>query len=374
MKKKILTVFGTRPEAIKMAPVVKAIQQSDSLTSLVCSTGQHQEMLLQVIDFFNVKLDYELNVMQESQSLTELTSNLFSKIPEILEVTKPDLVLVHGDTATTFAAAFSSFLSGVEVGHIEAGLRSGDISSPWPEEANRKLTTVISKYHFAPTVLAKNTLLSEGIKEDCILVTGNTVVDALLAANETINHDLELKTRLGQSFGYLNKYKNFILVTVHRRESFGKDLVEICNALIDIAQFDEDTALVIPVHLNPNVRIPILDYLRDIKNIFLINPLDYASFVYLMKNCHFILTDSGGVQEEAPSFGKPVLVLRNVTERPEGVEAGCLELTGTSRNEIFNKAKQLLSDDLKYEMMSNVKNPYGDGFASNKIVEFISNI
>ena len=371
---KILTVFGTRPEAIKMAPVIKAIQQSASLTSVVCSTGQHQEMLRQVTDFFNIKLNYDLNVMQQNQSLSELTSKLLSKIPKILKETKPDLVLVHGDTTTTFAAAFSSFVSGVEVAHVEAGLRSGDISSPWPEEANRRLTTVISKYHFAPTVRAKNTLLSEGIKKDCILVTGNTVVDALLGANDRINDDQNLKTFLDQSFNYLDNYRNFILVTVHRRETFGKDVIEICKALIDIAQFDENTALVIPVHLNPNVRKPIFDYLKNVKNIFLIDPLDYASFVYLIKNCYFILTDSGGVQEEAPSFGKPVLVLRNVTERPEGVEAGCLELAGTTRNSIFNKARLLLSDAVKYKTMSNVGNPYGDGSASDKIVKFISNI
>ena len=368
---KILTIFGTRPEAIKMAPLIKAIDLCDTLTGLVCSTGQHQEMLSQVTDFFNIHLDYKLNVMAKNQSLSDLTSNLLIKIPQILTAAKPDLVLVHGDTATTFAAAYSAFVSGIDVGHIEAGLRSGNINSPWPEEANRKLTTVISKYHFAPTVRAKNILLTEGVEEERILATGNTVVDALLMAKNAIDCDANLKSSLQQQFKYLNKYKNFILVTVHRRESFGEDLLDICKALIDIAQSNKKIALVIPVHLNPNVRKPIFDNLKGISNVFLIDPLNYASFVYLMENCHFLLTDSGGIQEEAPSYGKPVLVLRDETERPEGVEAGCLELIGTNRNTIFRKAEQLINDNDKYKMMSNVDNPYGDGLAAQRIVEFL---
>ena len=371
---KILTIFGTRPEAIKMAPLIKAIELCDTLTGLVCSTGQHQEMLLQVTDFFNIHLDHELNVMVKDQTLSDLTSNLLINIPKVLTATKPDLVLVHGDTTTTFAAAYSAFVNGIDVGHVEAGLRSKDIYSPWPEEANRKLTTVISKYHFAPTVSAKNNLLKEGVEEEKILVTGNTVVDALLMARDAIDCDLSLKRSLQEKFKYLDKYQKFVLVTVHRRESFGEGLSNICNAIVELAQSNKQIALVIPVHLNPNVRKLIFGNLGGIQNVFLIDPLNYASFVYLMKKCHFLLTDSGGVQEEAPSFGRPVLVLRDETERPEGVEAGCLELVGTDRNTILWKAEQLINDSNAYKMMSNTVNPYGDGLAAKRIVEFISTL
>jgi len=371
---KILSIFGTRPEAIKMAPVIKSIEKHSSLTSIVCSTGQHLEMLNQVIDFFNIHLDYEINAMSKNQTLNDLTLNLLENIQKILAKAKPDLVLVHGDTTTTFAAAYSSFLSGIKVGHIEAGLRSGNIKSPWPEEANRKLTSVISEYHFAPSLRAKNHLIKEGVNKKKILITGNTVVDALLMAEKTLNTDLNLSINLQKKFNYLKKYKKFILVTVHRRESFGDNLLNICEALANIAHFNHEIALVIPVHLNPNVRKVIFTNLNEIENIFLVEPLNYSSFIYLMKNCYFLLTDSGGIQEEAPSFSKPVIVLRDVTERPEGVEAGCLELIGTNKDTIFLKAQELINDKHKYKKMTNIVNPYGDGNASKKIVEFILKI
>ena len=371
---KILTIMGTRPEAIKMAPLLKAIEKSDDLNGVVCSTGQHQEMLTQVTDFFDLTLDYQLNLMTKNQSLSHLTSNLIKKIPYVLNKEKPDLVLVHGDTATTFAGSFASFLEGIDVGHVEAGLRSKNINLPWPEEANRRLTSVISKYHFAPTIRAKNLLLKENIEEKNIIVTGNTVVDALFEANKEIEMNISLNQQLARNFKYIEKFDKFILVTIHRRESFGSDLIEICCALRDLSKTNSKISLVIPVHLNPNVRGVIYEYLNDIHNIFLIEPLDYPSFVYLMKKCYFILTDSGGVQEEAPSFGKPVLVLRDVTERPEGIEAGCLELVGTSKSAILDSANELLFNNDKYNLMSKVNNPYGDGLASQRIINYISSI
>lgn len=368
---KILTIIGTRPEMIKMAPVIKKIENESGLTSVVCATGQHQAMFHQVSNFFDVDLSYDLEIMKQDQSLSDLNAKLFATLPEVIKQERPQLVLVHGDTATTFAGALVSFQLGVKVGHVEAGLRSGRMDSPWPEEANRKLTTVITNFHFAPTSSAKNHLLKEGVNENSVYVTGNTVIDALLETDKKIVTNSTLKRNLDQRYNFLNKYEKLILVTVHRRESFGKPIIEIANAVKELASINKNVSFVIPVHMNPNVRRPINQILSEVDNVFLIEPIDYPSFVYLMRKSYFLLTDSGGVQEEAPALGKPVLVMRDVTERPEGVKAGCLELIGAKRIDIFSNTKKLLNDHLKYKKMSIAKSPYGDGNAADRIIDII---
>ncbi|HFP6925008.1 TPA: non-hydrolyzing UDP-N-acetylglucosamine 2-epimerase [Escherichia coli] len=371
MSKKIMVVFGTRPEAIKMAPLVKEISNNKALDLCVCVTGQHREMLDQVLEIFQIKPDYDLNLMKSGQSLNDITSSILINIKCILQEYKPDLVLVHGDTATTFAVSLAAYYEKISVGHVEAGLRTGNIYSPWPEEANRKLTAVLAKYHFAPTFSSKENLIREGCVPDNIIVTGNTVIDALHLAKEKINNDIQLSDKLKQEFSFLEPEKKIILVTGHRRESFGKGFEDICDALAIIARSYKDIQIIYPVHMNPNVRGPVNRLLSNINNIYLIEPLQYLPFVYLMDKSYIILTDSGGIQEEAPSLGKPVLVMRDTTERPEAILAGTVALVGTDKNKITEKVKELIENTEVYKKMSAAQNPYGDGKSCQRIVNAI---
>lgn len=367
---KILTVFGTRPEAIKMAPLVLALSKNSKINSKVCVTAQHREMLDQVLELFEIKPDYDLDLMKAGQSLNDISTQILLKLKPVLEDFKPDLVLVHGDTATTFAAALAAYYQQIKVGHIEAGLRTGNLYSPWPEEANRKLTSVLCDFHFAPTEAAKNNLLHEGYKNN-ITVTGNTVIDALLTIKQKIEKDKNLNESLAANYPFLDATKKLILVTGHRRESFGDGFERICKALVEIAQKNPHVQILYPVHLNPNVQEPVKRLLKNISNIFLIEPQQYLPFVYLMMRSHIILTDSGGVQEEAPSLGKPVLVMRDTTERPEAVDAGTVKLVGTDTQKIILEIQNLLDDEVSYQTMSKAHNPYGDGLACQRIIATI---
>lgn len=377
--KKILIVFGTRPEAIKMAPLVNEIKKhSNTFITKVCITAQHREMLDQVLDIFKITPDYDLNIMKPNQDLYDITSNIILNIKGVLAEFQPDIVLVHGDTTTTFSTSLACFYQKIAVGHVEAGLRTGDIYSPWPEEMNRKLTGAITKFHFAPTKMAKENLLKENISESNIIVTGNTVIDALHLVLEQIDTDKTLlekvKKDLNLKFANISfnlENSKTILVTGHRRENFGDGFINICNALKDIALKYKDFDIVYPMHLNPNVRKPVNEILSDIKNIHLIEPLEYLPFVYLMSKSYLLLTDSGGIQEEAPSLGKPVLVMRNTTERPEAVEAGTVVLVGTDRNKIVEQTSKLIDDKEYYQKLSLAHNPYGDGKSCEKIIEFL---
>ncbi len=367
--KKVLTIFGTRPEAIKMAPLVRRLEESTSFHSIVCVTAQHREMLDQVLDLFEITPDYDLDIMKPGQSLNEVTSQILVNLRDVLRKSKPDIVLVHGDTATTFAASLASYYEQIDVGHVEAGLRTGNILSPWPEEANRRLTSVLTNYHFAPTKSSKDNLLREGLIPDKIYVTGNTVIDALLMAKNKIDTDSEVRESLSKSFDMLDNEKKLVLVTGHRRESFGSGFERICEALVILAESNADLQILYPVHLNPNVQEPVNRMLAGISNIHLIDPQDYLPFIYLMNRADIILTDSGGIQEEAPSLGKPVLVMRETTERPEAVEAGTVKLVGTNVKLIVDSVNDLLSDQGLYRSMAIAHNPYGDGFACNRILE-----
>ncbi|WP_273858924.1 non-hydrolyzing UDP-N-acetylglucosamine 2-epimerase [Photobacterium sp. GSS17] len=368
MKKRILTVFGTRPEAIKMAPLVKALAHDDRFESKVCVTAQHREMLDQVLALFEIEPDYDLNIMKSGQSLNDVTAGILLNMKPILQAFKPDVVLVHGDTATTFAASLAAYYEQISVGHIEAGLRTGNIFSPWPEEANRKLTGALAKYHFAPTLASKQNLIDEGYSENDICVTGNTVIDALFQVKDKIHADNTLSADLSRLFPWLDRSKKLILVTGHRRESFGGGFERICRALSDISKQHSDVQIVYPVHLNPNVQEPVNRLLANKNNIHLIEPLQYLPFIYLMDKADVILTDSGGIQEEAPSLGKPVLVMRDTTERPEAVQAGTVKLVGTDINTIVYEMNKLLTDNKAYEAMSFAHNPYGDGLACKRIL------
>ncbi|AKH89566.1 non-hydrolyzing UDP-N-acetylglucosamine 2-epimerase [Edwardsiella tarda] len=368
LKKKILTVFGTRPEAIKMAPLVHALASDRRFESKVCVTAQHREMLDQVLDLFDINPDYDLDLMKDGQSLNDITASIILRLKPILKEFKPDVVLVHGDTATTFAASLAAYYEKIDVGHVEAGLRTGDIYSPWPEEANRKLTSILTKYHFTPTESSKKNLLEEKHPIDNIIVTGNTVIDALLMVKEKIDRDNELKLKLSTQFSYLDKNKKIILVTGHRRESFGSGFDRICKALTVIALQHPDVQIIYPMHPNPNVREPVNRLLGHISNIILIEPQQYLEFIYLMIRSDIILTDSGGIQEEAPSLGKPVLVMRDTTERPEAVAAGTVKLVGTDVERIVCNVNQLLTDTGVYQEMSVAHNPYGDGNACQRIL------
>ena len=370
--KKVLIVFGTRPEAIKMAPLVHKLMKTDGILFKSCVTGQHREMLDEVLNLFGVRPDYDLNVMKKGQSLSELTSRIITGMETVLEDFNPDIVLVHGDTSTTFAASLAAYYKQIEVGHVEAGLRTGNLYSPWPEEANRKLTGCIAKYHFAPTDLAKNNLLKEGISDDCIYVTGNTVIDALLMVVERLRSDDKLRLEIEQSYRFLDPQSKLILVTGHRRENFGGGFENICCALKQIASDNPDCCVVYPVHLNPNVREPVNRILQETPNIHLIEPVSYLHFVYLMQRSYLIMTDSGGIQEEAPSIGKPVLLMRDNTERPEAVSAGTVKLVGTNIDLICGAVQKLLTDTTAYNRMSEANNPFGDGKASDRIVEIVS--
>jgi len=363
----ILTVFGTRPEAIKMAPLALQLADDTRFNAKVCVTAQHREMLDQVLGLFELKPDYDLNLMKPGQDLTDVTTGILQGMKGVLAEFKPDMVLVHGDTATTFATTLACYYQQIPVGHVEAGLRTGNLYSPWPEEANRKLTGAIAAKHFAPTDTSARNLLNEGVAESNVVVTGNTVVDALFEVVKKLDTDQTLAQELNGKFPFLDSNKKLILVTGHRRESFGGGFERICQALADTAQAHPDAQIVYPVHLNPNVQEPVNRLLGNNPNIHLIDPQDYLPFVYLMNRAHIILTDSGGIQEEAPSLGKPVLVMRDTTERPEAVEAGTVKLVGTNVDVITAELKTLLTDDTAYNTMSRAHNPYGDGQACKRI-------
>ncbi|MFV8413769.1 non-hydrolyzing UDP-N-acetylglucosamine 2-epimerase [Vibrio owensii] len=368
-KKKILTVFGTRPEAIKMAPLVHALANDERFEAKCCVTAQHREMLDQVLELFEIKPDYDLNLMKAGQSLNDVTARILLELKPVLQEFKPDVVLVHGDTATTFAASLAAYYEQIEVGHVEAGLRTGNIYSPWPEEANRKLTGALTKYHFAPTENSQNNLLKENTNPADISITGNTVIDALLMVKDKIDNDAALNEQLAAQFPMLKEDKKLILVTGHRRESFGGGFERICEALARTAKDNPDAQILYPVHLNPNVREPVNRILSNVDNVHLIEPQQYLPFIYLMSRAHIILTDSGGIQEEAPSLGKPVLVMRNTTERPEAVAAGTVKLVGTDVDKIITGLEVLLKDEEAYKAMSFAHNPYGDGLACQRILD-----
>ncbi|HCD7424882.1 UDP-N-acetylglucosamine 2-epimerase (non-hydrolyzing) [Citrobacter cronae] len=362
-KKRILTVFGTRPEAIKMAPLVHELANNKNIEAKVCVTAQHRTMLDQVLEIFDIHPDYDLDLMTAGQTLNDITAHIVLELKPILSEFKPDVVLVHGDTATTFAASLAAYFEKIAVGHVEAGLRTGNLYSPWPEEGNRRLTSAITNYHFAPTESSKNNLIKEGHSANKIFVTGNTVIDALLMAKDKIYNDKNILNDLKQQFSFLDSTKKMLLVTGHRRESFGDGFERICSALSTIAKENPELQIVYPVHLNPNVQEPVNRLLSGISNIHLIEPQQYLPFVYLMDRSYIILTDSGGIQEEAPSLGKPVLVMRETTERPEAVEAGTVKLVGTDNEKIVSTILLLLKDKKFYEKMSFAHNPYGDGNA-----------
>lgn len=376
--KKILSVFGTRPEAIKMAPVLKELEKApDKFKSIVCVTAQHREILDQVLQLFQIQTDHDLNIMKPGQDLFDITSNVMLGLKEVFKKEQPDIVLVHGDTTTTMAAALTAFYSQIPIGHVEAGLRTYDKFAPFPEEINRQLTGRMTDFHFAPTEMAKQNLLSEAVPAHMIHVTGNTVIDALLhAVEKTKEASLrkEIETDLLQHHPGILSHKRMILVTGHRRENFGEGFESICKALKHIATSYQDVEIIYPVHPNPNVQEPVNRILGNIPSIHLIQPLEYLPFVYLLHKSHFIITDSGGVQEEAPSLGKPVLVMRDTTERPEAVEAGTVKLVGTDYDKITEEADKLLNDSSAYQQMSKAQNPYGDGQASARIASVLERI
>lgn len=362
---RVLCIFGTRPEAIKMAPVVNQLRKhAAQVAPLICVTAQHRQMLDQALDLFGLRPDYDLDVMRPAQSPAALTAAVLTRLDEVIADARPDWVLVQGDTTTTMAASLAAFYRRVRVGHVEAGLRSGDNLQPFPEEVNRRITSVVADVHFAPTEAARANLLAEGVSDERVLVTGNTVIDALL---EIAAQPMPCDSLLAR----IPRDRRLILVTAHRRENFGVPLTNICAALKELAERASDAHLVYPVHLNPHVRGPVYDALAGIENITLLEPLDYLSLVHLLKAAHLVITDSGGLQEEAPGLGKPVLVLREVTERPEGVTAGTVKLVGTDRQRIVEEALRLLNDDAEYERMARAVNPYGDGRASERIVEWL---
>ena len=381
MQKKIMLVFGTRPEAIKMAPLVKEfLRYPEKFETVVCVTGQHREMLDQVLRIFDIQPDYDLNIMKQGQDLYDVTARVLVGMRNVLRKVLPDVVLVHGDTTTSTAAALAAFYQQIPVGHIEAGLRTHDIYSPWPEEMNRQITSRIATYHFSPTPLSKQNLLAEGIKEEQIVVTGNTVIDALYRVVDHIKKNLKLDAELesllkqaGYDVTRLKEGKKLVLITGHRRENFGEGFVHICTAIKDLTKKYPDVDFVYPMHLNPNVRKPIHEVFEDnlsgLGNMFFIEPLEYLSFVYLMEKSAIVLTDSGGIQEEAPGLGKPVLVMRDTTERPEALEAGTVKLVGTDYDKIVNEVSGLLDNQEYYEKMSKAINPYGDGKACSRIVK-----
>lgn len=397
MKKSILLVFGTRPEAIKMAPLVKALQaQPEKFNTLVAVTAQHRQMLDQVLQIFEIKPDYDLDIMKPNQDLYDVTSRVLLGMRDVLKEAKPDIVLVHGDTTTSTAAALAAFYQQIPVGHVEAGLRTHNIYSPWPEEMNRQITGRITTHHFAPTPLAKQNLLNENVREDQIIVTGNTVIDALYMVVDKIKNDAKLQSELCELLkdaGYvttrLNSNRRLVLITGHRRENFGDGFIHICEAIRDLAAKYPEVNFVYPMHLNPNVRKPIREVFGDItqmtndksqitnrrfNNLFFIEPLEYLSFVYLMEKSTIVLTDSGGIQEEAPGLGKPVLVMRDTTERPEALESGTVHLVGTHYDKIVGEVSTLLDDAAAYEKMSKAVNPYGDGLACGRICDYLANV
>ncbi len=378
--RKVLLVFGTRPEAIKMAPLVMELQkQKERIETVVCVTGQHREMLDQVLEIFDIKPDHDLNIMKRGQDLYDVTARVLTGMREVLKEIKPDIVLVHGDTTTSTAAALAAFYQQIPVGHVEAGLRTHNIYSPWPEEMNRLLTGRLATYHFSPTPLSRNNLIKESINDRNIIVTGNTVIDALYWVVDKIKNNKELDNELesvlskaGYDVNRLDNGKKLVLITGHRRENFGDGFINMCTAIKDLTIKHPNVDFVYPMHLNPNVRKPIHEVfgedLSGLKNMFFIEPLEYLSFVYLMEKSSIVLTDSGGIQEEAPGLGKPVLVMRDTTERPEALNAGAVKLVGTDYNKIVNEVSSLIDDKAAYEKMSKAVNPYGDGLACGRIV------
>ena len=378
--KKVMLVFGTRPEAIKMAPLVKEFQkQPKRVETVVCVTGQHREMLDQVLKIFDIKPDYDLNIMKQGQDLYDVTARVLTGMRDVLKEVKPDVVLVHGDTTTSTAAALAAFYQQIPVGHVEAGLRTHNIYSPWPEEMNRLLTGRLATYHFSPTPLSRNNLIKESVDDRNIIITGNTVIDALywvvdkIKNNKELDNELEdILSKAGYDVNRLNNGKKLVLITGHRRENFGDGFINMCTAIKDLTVKYPDLDFVYPMHLNPNVRKPINEVfgenLSGLKNMFFIEPLEYLSFVYLMEKSSIVLTDSGGIQEEAPGLGKPVLVMRDTTERPEALDAGTVKLVGTDYNKIVNEVSSLIDDKAAYEKMSKAVNPYGDGLACGRIV------
>ncbi len=378
-KKKIMLVFGTRPEAIKMAPLVHALKEKQYLFELnVCVTSQHRHMLDQVLKIFEIEPNIDLNLMQEDQNLSSLTSLILNEMQNVLKKYQPDVLLVHGDTTTTLASSIAAFYESIPIGHVEAGLRTFNINTPFPEEFNRHITSKITKWHFAPTKSSQQNLISEGVDKSLITITGNTVIDALnwvlkrLDKEEDYRKKLENILNANLSFNW--KSERFVLITAHRRENFGDGFLQICSAIKELASKYPNIHFVYPVHLNPNVKKPVYDILKDFGNIHLIKPLDYELFVYLLKYSYLVLTDSGGIQEEAPSLGKPVLVMRNDTERPEAVEAGTVKLVGSNKQRIVEGVSLLLDDKIYYQKMSQTHNPYGDGTACKHIVEVLSTI
>ncbi|MDO5657529.1 MAG: UDP-N-acetylglucosamine 2-epimerase (non-hydrolyzing) [Paracoccus sp. (in: a-proteobacteria)] len=369
---KVMTVFGTRPEAIKMAPVARALITDPRFHSVICVTGQHREMLDQVTALFGLTPDHDLDVMKAGQDLYGVTSSILTGMQPVLEAERPDLVLVHGDTATTLAGTLAAYYARVPVGHVEAGLRTGNIYSPWPEEGNRRVTGALATLHFAPTQTSREALLREGVDPARIAVTGNTVIDALLDVVARLEADRDLSDGMASRFGFLDSGRRMVLVTGHRRESFGGGFERICAALAALADRFGDVDIVYPMHMNPNVREPVTRLLGSRPNIHLIEPQDYLPFVWLMNRAHLIITDSGGVQEEAPSLGKPVLVMRDTTERPEALEAGTVRLVGTDATRIETEAARLLDDDAAWRKMSRAHNPYGDGRATARILDMIA--
>lgn len=370
---KILVVFGTRPEAIKLAPLIKLVRSDSYFDVRICVTGQHKEMLQQVLSLFDLQPDTNLGIMEKSRNLSEITSNAILGLNTEIQTYKPDYVLVHGDTTTTFSASLAAFYANVPVGHIEAGLRTGNIQSPWPEEFNRRVTSLVASRHYCPTEQSQHNLVSEGVPKDSTKVTGNTVIDALLLTSKKIRSNRTLSESLREKFNYLDSKKRTILVTGHRRESFGSGFENLCHAIKTLSK-RTDIQIVYPVHLNPNVQKPVSRILQNTKNVHLTNPMGYVEFIYLMMNSYLILTDSGGIQEEAPSLGKPVLVTRETTERPEGIDAGTVKLVGTNENAICTAVTSLLDDNAHYTKMSTAHNPYGDGTASEIIIEDLKSV
>ena len=375
-KKKIMIVFGTRPEAIKMAPLVKALKKKpDQFDLKVCVTSQHRQMLDQVLQVFEIKPDFDLNVMKQNQDLSNLTSSILIEMKKVFLKYTPDILLVHGDTTTTLATSLAAFYSSIPIGHVEAGLRTHDLKAPFPEEFNRQITTKISKWHFTPTSFSRKNLLSEGVNESLITVTGNTVIDAMNLVLNKIQENDDFKKRIAANLSNKISFDwnlcKFILITAHRRENFGDGFFQICSAVKKLASIYPNIHFVYPVHLNPNVIEPVYEILDNTNNIHLIDPLEYFSFVFLLQNSYLVLTDSGGIQEEAPSLGKPVLVMRDATERPEGIQAGTVELVGSNYDNIVNGVSRLLNDENHYKAMSCAQNPYGDGLASERIIKVL---
>ncbi len=371
MKKKVLSIFGTRPEAIKMAPIVKTLDSDERFESLVCVTGQHREMLDQVLSAFDIQPDLDLDIMTSGQTLNDITSSIICALKPILDDIKPHVVLVHGDTATSFAASLASFYNKVPIAHVEAGLRTGNIYSPWPEEGNRRLNSVLASYHFAPTDVSKQNLLNENISEEKVYVVGNTVIDALHLGLKRISKNQALEKSLNDKFSFIKKSSKVLLVTGHRRENFGDGFKRICEAILKIAREFPDCQIIYPVHLNPNVRSVVNQMLGKVVNVHLIEPLDYLPFIHLMNKSSVILTDSGGIQEEAPSLGKPVLVMRETTERPEAVQSGIVRLVGTDVEAIVSSVSECF---LSNKDMARVKNPYGNGDSSILICDILSRV